>query len=56
MNISQPSDWYYVKEEDVYAKGGQVLLERYYSNSLYEVQSLKGYCECFCSGSHLFIS
>src|SRR5258708_3970505 len=38
MNISQTTDWYKVKREDIYKHGGQILLQRYYNNSLYEVQ------------------
>ena len=37
MNISQPTDWYKVKREDVYKHGGQKLIEQYYGNSLYKV-------------------
>jgi hypothetical protein len=40
MNISQPSDWYKVRREDVYNHGGQKLLQQYYDNSLSKVDSM----------------
>ena len=36
MNVSQPTDWYKVKTEDVYKNGGRIVLQQY-ENSLYKV-------------------
>jgi hypothetical protein len=37
LDIKDPSDWYKVKKKDVYALGGEKILTKYYSSSLYMV-------------------
>jgi len=37
IGILQPSDWYKLRKEDIYAHGGKKLLQRFYHNSLYKV-------------------
>ena len=37
LNIQNASDWYKVTKKEIYSRGGNRLLEKYYSNSVYKV-------------------
>lgn len=40
LNITEPSDWYKVKKEDIYHYGGEKLLKQYYNDCVYRVTVL----------------
>ena len=42
FQISQPTDWYRVKRDDIHKHGWKSSLQRYYNNSLYTVHDLLG--------------